>query len=64
MLPRAEIGVANISREAVLELPRRIDVAQLVTSGYLASEPLALEGYAHVERRVREGWAADLHRRV
>jgi ribosomal protein L11 methyltransferase len=63
-LPPAEIGLANISREAVLELPRRIDVVQLVTSGYLVSEPLALEGYAHVERRVREGWAADLHRRV
>jgi len=56
--------VANISREAVLELPRRIDVRQLVTSGYLASEPLVLDGYAHIERRIREGWAADLHRRV
>jgi len=63
-LAPAEVGVANISREAVLELPRRIDVRQLVTSGYLASEPLVLDGYAHIERRIREGWAADLHRRV
>jgi len=39
-------------------------VRQLVTSGYLASEPLVLDGYAHIERRIREGWAADLHRRV
>jgi ribosomal protein L11 methyltransferase len=63
-LPPAEVGVANISREAVLALRERITVDELVTSGYLASEPPELDGYTHVERLVLEGWAADLHRRA
>jgi ribosomal protein L11 methyltransferase len=63
-LPAADVGVANISRESVLALPGRIGVDELVTSGYLASQPLELAGFAHVERLVLEGWAADLHRRA
>jgi ribosomal protein L11 methyltransferase len=63
-LPPAAVGVANISREAVLALRERITVDELVTSGYLASEPPELAGYTHVERLVLEGWAADLHRRA
>jgi ribosomal protein L11 methyltransferase len=64
VLPPAAAGVANISHEAVLALPERIAVDELVTSGYLASQPLALAGFVHVERLVLEGWAADLHRRA
>jgi ribosomal protein L11 methyltransferase len=63
-LPPAEVGVANISRDAVLALPGRIDVETLVTSGYLVAETLALAGYTHVERLGLDGWAADLHRRA
>jgi len=63
-LPRAAVAVANISLEAVCELPARIDVDELVTSGYLAGRPFALAGFEPVERRVLEGWAADFHRRV
>jgi ribosomal protein L11 methyltransferase len=63
-LPPAQVGVANISRDAVLVLPERITVDELVTSGYLASEPSELAGYTHVERLVLEGWAADLQRRA
>jgi ribosomal protein L11 methyltransferase len=63
-LPRAAVGVANISLEAVRELPARVDVDELVTSGYLAGRPFTLEGFERLERRVLEGWAADLHRRV
>ena len=63
-LPPAEVGVANISLEGVLEVGRRLDAGRLITSGYLASAAVALDGYAHVERRVADGWAADLHRRA
>jgi ribosomal protein L11 methyltransferase len=62
-LPHADVAVANISLESVEELPPRIDSKTLVTSGYFASERPALAGYEHVARRMREGWACDLHRR-
>ena len=63
-LPSAGVGVANISLESVLEVARRLTVDDLVTSGYLASSAVALDGYVHVERLVAGGWAADLHRRA
>jgi ribosomal protein L11 methyltransferase len=62
-LPAAAVAVANISLDAVEALPARIDAATLVTSGYFASERPALDGYDHVDRRSRDGWACDLHRR-
>jgi ribosomal protein L11 methyltransferase len=58
------VAVANISLEAVEELPSRLRADTLVTSGYFASEQPALAGYEHVRRRTRDGWACDLHRRV
>ena len=63
-LPQAVTTVANISLEAVGSLPPRIDTQLLVTSGYLASEQPTLAGFEHVERRVLDGWASDLYRRV
>jgi len=63
-LPAAPVVVANISLEAALELPSRVDAEELVTSGYLEERPLRLDGYAHVERVVLDGWAADVHRRA
>jgi len=63
-LPAARVVVANISREAALELPPRIDADEVVTSGYLERHDLALRGYTRVERVLRDGWAADLHRRA
>lgn len=63
-LPAAAVGVANISLETVVDVVPRLDVDELVTSGYLASSPVALDGYAHVERVAADGWAADLHRRA
>jgi hypothetical protein len=56
--------VANISLEAVEALPPRIMTRTLVTSGYLASEQPRLPGFAHAGRRVLDGWASDLYRRV
>jgi len=63
-LPAAAVVVANISLEAVLALPARIDAPVLVTSGYLAHEEPALIGYRRVARRVSDGWSADVHRRA
>jgi ribosomal protein L11 methyltransferase len=63
-LPPARAAVANISLEAVEKLPGRVDVDLLVTSGYFASERPRLRRYEHVDRRTRDGWACDLHRRV
>ena len=63
-LPPSDVVVANISLEAVLRLPSRIDAPLLVTSGYLAPERPELPGWERVDRREADGWAADLHRRV
>jgi ribosomal protein L11 methyltransferase len=63
-LPYARAAVANISIDAVRALPRRLDAAKVITSGYFLSEFPELDGYAHVERRTFDGWAADLHRRA
>ena len=63
-LPPADVGVANISLASVEALPGRLDVRQLVTSGYLASEQPRLAGFEHVRRRTLDGWASDLYERV
>jgi len=63
-LPSAGTVVANISLAAILAVPARTNADVLVTSGYLMSEEPRLPGYARVERRAVDGWAADVHRRV
>ena len=62
-LPDAEIAVANIDFGTVSELvlPESCDV--LVTSGYYESEQPVIAGLAHLDRLVRERWAADLFTR-
>jgi ribosomal protein L11 methyltransferase len=63
-LPAADVTVANISLEAVEALLPRMRSELLLTSGYFASERPSLQGYAHLERRTRDGWACDVHRRT
>ncbi len=63
-LPPAATAVANISLASVEGLPARLDVARLVTSGYLESEQPRLPGFEHVERRTLGGWGSDLYRRA
>ena len=41
----------------------RLQAQLLITSGYLLSDRPELAGWAHVERRVLDGWAADVLRR-
>jgi ribosomal protein L11 methyltransferase len=62
-LTDAEIAVANIDFGMVSELvlPERCHV--LVTSGYYESDRPVVAGFAHVERLVKERWAADVFRR-
>ena len=63
-LPSSDVAVVNISLAAVGAAAERIDAATLIASGYLLSEQPSLAGWAHDERRTREGWAADVYRRA
>jgi ribosomal protein L11 methyltransferase len=62
-LPPAEIVIANISAETLVALAPRLATRTLVTSGYGADSPLALNGFTRAGCRVSEGWAADLWQR-
>lgn len=60
-LPKADVAVANVSLSVVHALGLRVAARHLVTSGYLASDETALDGFEHRERLTDQGWAADLH---
>jgi ribosomal protein L11 methyltransferase len=61
-LPAADIAVANVTCDVVEAVAPRLDVARLVTSGYLVpGPPPRLRGFVHVERRAEDGWAADAY---
>jgi ribosomal protein L11 methyltransferase len=60
-LPDVDLALANIAADAVLALAPRLRARRAITSGYLVSDEVELEGYRR-ERRVQDGgWAADLH---
>jgi ribosomal protein L11 methyltransferase len=63
-LPTCDLVVANIARPAVEALAPRIRCRVLVASGYLEKEPVELPGFRHRERRIAEGWAADVYERA
>lgn len=60
-LPPADIGVANISVDAVRALPERVDVVTLITSGYLVDQESELAGFTRRKRVEQGSWAADLY---
>jgi ribosomal protein L11 methyltransferase len=62
-LPAAETAVANINERLVAAVGARVDCASLVTSGYFEPHVPALDGFRRVDRRARDGWAADLYAR-
>ena len=62
-LPRADVVVANITRDAVEAVGARVEARTLVTSGYLAGEDVRIPSFDRVDRATAEGWAADLHLR-
>jgi ribosomal protein L11 methyltransferase len=59
-LPAVDVAVANISAGLVEAIAPRLDAAALITSGYLEPDRPEVSGFAHRERRARDGWAADL----
>jgi ribosomal protein L11 methyltransferase len=59
-LPSADVALANIDLALVEALASRLDVATLVTAGYFHSRMPQVAGFAHRERRIDGGWAADL----
>jgi ribosomal protein L11 methyltransferase len=62
-LPEADLGLANISVDTVVALAPRLHVGRLVTSGYRAGDEPLHRRFRRIERRLLEGWAADLFER-
>jgi ribosomal protein L11 methyltransferase len=57
----AALAVMNIALEVVQGLLPKLPVQRAITSGYLGrDDPPEVAGWRRVERRVRDGWAADL----
>jgi ribosomal protein L11 methyltransferase len=62
-LPAVAFAAANVSFAFAQRLAPRLDCSGLIVSGYAESEQPDLAGFRRVERRVADGWAADLLRR-
>ena len=58
--PSTGVAVANIALDVVEAVAPRIDAPLLILSGYLERDTPRVERRRAVERRVRDGWAADL----
>jgi len=58
-LPKVDVAVANIALDTIERLAARLDAGELVVSGYLERDTPSVPGWAHVERRTLDGWAAD-----
>jgi ribosomal protein L11 methyltransferase len=59
-LPAVEAAVANMAREPVERAAERFSGSMVVASGYLENEQPSAEGWRVADRRLAEGWAADL----
>jgi ribosomal protein L11 methyltransferase len=56
----AELAVMNIALDVVERMLPELPVERAITSGYLERDELRGEAWRRLERRVRDGWAADL----
>jgi ribosomal protein L11 methyltransferase len=56
----ATLAVMNIALEVVERMLTELPVERAITSGYLERDEPQAGGWNGVERRVRDGWAADL----
>jgi ribosomal protein L11 methyltransferase len=56
----ADLAVMNIALDVVESLLPDLPVERAITSGYLERDEPAAAGWQRVERRTRDGWAADL----
>lgn len=59
-LKPAKLAVMNIALDVVERMLPELPVERAVTSGYLDRDQPRVEGWHRLERRVRDGWAADL----
>jgi hypothetical protein len=50
----------NIALDVVEAILPALPVERVITSGYLERDEPRAEGWQRLERRVRDGWAADL----
>jgi ribosomal protein L11 methyltransferase len=58
--PVAEIAVMNIALDVVEGILPTLEVPRAITSGYLERDTPSAAGWRSIERRTRDGWAADL----
>jgi ribosomal protein L11 methyltransferase len=56
----ARLAVMNIALDVVEGLLPALPVERAITSGYLERDEPRAQGWRRLERRVRDGWAADL----
>jgi ribosomal protein L11 methyltransferase len=62
-LPAAAAAVANVALDVVERLAPRLTARRLVASGYLEPDEPQPNGWRRVDRRLADGWAADLFER-
>jgi ribosomal protein L11 methyltransferase len=56
----SQLGVMNIALDVVERMLPGLPVERAITSGYLERDEPRADGWHSLERRVRDGWAADL----
>jgi ribosomal protein L11 methyltransferase len=59
-LAPAGLAVMNIALDVVERMLPELPVERAITSGYLERDEPRFDGWQRLERRVRDGWAADL----
>ena len=59
-LQPSTLAVMNIAHDVVERMLPELPVERSVTSGYLKRDEPRVDGWQRVDRRVRDGWAADL----
>jgi ribosomal protein L11 methyltransferase len=59
-LKPADLAVMNIALDVVGRMLPQLPVERAITAGYLDRDQPRAEGWHRLERRVRDGWAADL----
>jgi ribosomal protein L11 methyltransferase len=62
--PPAALAVMNIALDVVERLLPTLPVERAITSGYLGRDAPSVRGWYSLERRTRDGWAADLLERA
>ena len=55
-----QLAVMNIALDVVERMLPELPVERAITSGYLERDEPRVDGWHRLERRVRDGWAADL----